>query len=159
MIDPVDLEACREAIRHGSVSFHAASKLLPGKVRDPALALYAFCRVADDEVDLTNDKRRAVDGLRDRLAWVYEGRPRNAPSDRASNLDRMLRIVRRIDQSNDDEIEVVRLENASAAEIIRTLPSLTIPICWLVSMNSRLSPNLSIRSTPSVNLSVRNWAP
>ncbi|MEC8197179.1 MAG: squalene/phytoene synthase family protein, partial [Pseudomonadota bacterium] len=52
MIDPQDIEFCRDAIRHGSLSFHAASRLLPASVRDPALALYAFCRLADDEVDL-----------------------------------------------------------------------------------------------------------
>ena len=46
-------------------------------------------------------------------------------SDRASNVDRMLRIIRRIDQSNDDDIEVVRLEHASAAEIVRVLTALT----------------------------------
>ena len=46
-------------------------------------------------------------------------------SDRASNVDRMLRIIRRIDQSNDDEIEIVRLEHASAAEIVRVLTALT----------------------------------
>ncbi|MDC1258667.1 squalene/phytoene synthase family protein, partial [Planktomarina temperata] len=44
-------EHCRNVIRTGSLSFHAASKLLPASVRDPALALYAFCRLADDEVD------------------------------------------------------------------------------------------------------------
>ena len=48
MIDPRDLDTCTEMIRHGSLSFHAASKLLPRRVRDPALALYAFCRLADD---------------------------------------------------------------------------------------------------------------
>ena len=48
MIAPADLETCRAAIRTGSLSFHAASRLLPSQVRDPALALYAFCRVADD---------------------------------------------------------------------------------------------------------------
>ncbi len=78
-----DLEACREAIRHGSVSFHAASRLLPKKVRDPALALYAFCRLADDEVDLKAEKREAVLRLRDRLDYVYAGQPKNAPADRA----------------------------------------------------------------------------
>lgn len=83
MIDPVDLEHCREAIRHGSLSFHAASHLLPKKVRDPALALYAFCRLADDEVDLKADKVRSVLRLRDRLDRVYEGRPENAAPDRA----------------------------------------------------------------------------
>ena len=60
MMNPRDLDACTEAIRHGSLSFHAASKLLPKKVRDPALALYAFCRLADDEVDLKAEKVEAV---------------------------------------------------------------------------------------------------
>jgi hypothetical protein len=73
MIDPRDLEACTEAIRHGSLSFHAASKLLPKNVRDPVLALYAFCRLADDEVDLKSEKIEAVLRLRDRLELVYDG--------------------------------------------------------------------------------------
>ena len=67
MIAPPDLHHCREAIRTGSLSFHAASKLLPAKVRDPALALYAFCRLADDAVDDSHDKAPAVLALRDRL--------------------------------------------------------------------------------------------
>lgn len=83
MMDPRDLEACTEAIRHGSLSFHAASKLLPKPVRDPALALYAFCRLADDEVDLKAEKVDAVLRLRDRLDLVYAGRPRDAAPDRA----------------------------------------------------------------------------
>ncbi|WP_223421460.1 15-cis-phytoene synthase [Tateyamaria pelophila] len=83
MMDPRDLEACNEAIRHGSLSFHAASKLLPKHVRDPALALYAFCRLADDEVDLKAEKADAVLRLRDRLDMVYDGRPENAAPDRA----------------------------------------------------------------------------
>jgi phytoene synthase len=87
MIAPADMDACREMIRTGSLSFHAASRVLPGCVRAPALALYAFCRVADDEVDegpdTPEDKTRAVLSLRDRLDAVYAGRPRNAPADRA----------------------------------------------------------------------------
>ena len=83
MIDPKDMDHCREAIRTGSLSFHAASRLLPASVRDPALALYAFCRLADDEVDEGDHKARAVLQLRDRLDDVYAGRPRNAPEDRA----------------------------------------------------------------------------
>jgi phytoene synthase len=83
MIAPQDMHACREAIRTGSLSFHAASKLLPAKVRDPALALYAFCRLADDAVDDSDDKAPAVLALRDRLDLVYAGRPRNAAADRA----------------------------------------------------------------------------
>ena len=83
MIAPSDMEHCREAIRTGSLSFHAASRLLPARVRDPALALYAFCRLADDAVDDSDDKAPAVLGLRDRLDLVFEGRPRNASADRA----------------------------------------------------------------------------
>lgn len=86
MIPPDDLAACRAAIRQGSRSFHAASLMMPARVRDPALALYAFCRLADDAVDDAADRRggaRAVAALRDRLDRVYAGRPRNAPADRA----------------------------------------------------------------------------
>jgi 15-cis-phytoene synthase len=78
-----DLDHCREAIRHGSLSFHAASRLLPTRVRDPALALYAFCRLADDAVDLHEEKPAAVLRLRDRLDLIYRGTPRDAPADRA----------------------------------------------------------------------------
>jgi len=46
-------------------------------------------------------------------------------SDRAANVTRMLSIVRRIDQSNDEDVEVVRLEHASAAEIVRIMTALT----------------------------------
>ena len=78
-----DLEHCRAVIKTGSLSFHAASKLLPQKVRDPALALYAFCRLADDEVDEGREKARAVLELSARLEDAYAGKPRNAPEDRA----------------------------------------------------------------------------
>jgi len=83
MIASADMDHCRAAIRAGSLSFHTASLLLPAKVRDPALALYAFCRLADDAVDDSDDKGPAVLGLRDRLDLVYAGRPRNAAADRA----------------------------------------------------------------------------
>ena len=46
-----DLAACRAQLAHGSRTFLAASLLLPRAVREPACALYAFCRQADDEVD------------------------------------------------------------------------------------------------------------
>ncbi|GAA4227077.1 phytoene synthase [Sagittula marina] len=83
MIAPKDLEHCVESIRHGSRSFHAASRLLPARVRNPALALYAFCRLADDAVDLQSAKGDAVLRLHDRLDKAYAGRPKDAPADRA----------------------------------------------------------------------------
>ncbi|SIO50263.1 phytoene synthase [Rhodovulum sp. ES.010] len=83
MIDPADLAHCEASIRTGSYSFHAASKLLPDRVRNPALALYAFCRLTDDAVDLTTEKTAAVLMLGERLDLIYRGQPRNAPTDRA----------------------------------------------------------------------------
>lgn len=83
MIGAEDMEACRAMIRTGSLSFHAASRLLPARVRDPALALYAFCRVADDDVDEVQDKAHAVLRLRERLDLIYAGRPEARASDRA----------------------------------------------------------------------------
>ena len=50
-INSYDLEECKLLIKEGSHSFYAASKLLPKYVRDPAIVLYAFCRIADDVVD------------------------------------------------------------------------------------------------------------
>ena len=45
-------------------------------------------------------------------------------SDRASNVSRMMRIIQRIDQGGDEEIDIIRLENASAAEIVRVVNAL-----------------------------------
>ena len=78
-----DLAVCQQAIRTGSLSFHAASKLLPKSVRDPALVLYAFCRLADDAVDEGRDPVQAVLRLQERLDRAYADRPFDAPIDRA----------------------------------------------------------------------------
>jgi general secretion pathway protein D len=46
-------------------------------------------------------------------------------SDRAGNVARMVSIIRRIDLSSEDDIEVVPLQHASSAEVVRVLTSLT----------------------------------
>ena len=46
-------------------------------------------------------------------------------SDRAANVARMINIIRRIDQASDEDIEVVPLEHASAAEIVRIMTALS----------------------------------
>ena len=46
-------------------------------------------------------------------------------SDRAANVSRMISIIRRIDQASDEDIEVVSLQHASAAEIVRIMTALT----------------------------------
>lgn len=89
-----DLAACRAMLRTGSRSFHAAATLLPRSVRDPACAVYAFCRVADDAVDgdgatapggvtARGGGEAAVARLRERLGRAYAGRPLPRPEDRA----------------------------------------------------------------------------
>ena len=88
---PGDLDACRTLLRGGSRTFYAASLLLPSRVRDPAIALYAFCRVADDAVDLAQEDglstataaARALERLHTRLERVYAGNPLPQPADRA----------------------------------------------------------------------------
>lgn len=45
-------------------------------------------------------------------------------SDRAANIDRIIDIIQRIDQPSSGEIEIVRLENAVASDLVRVLTSL-----------------------------------
>ncbi|HYC10506.1 MAG TPA: type II secretion system secretin GspD, partial [Steroidobacteraceae bacterium] len=45
-------------------------------------------------------------------------------TDHASNVDRMIRIIRRIDQVGNQDVEVMPLSNAGAAEIVRVVNSL-----------------------------------
>jgi phytoene synthase len=82
-VRPADLEACRALLREGSKSFFAASLLLPRDVREAATALYAFCRLADDAIDLADDPAGALVALRQRLDAIYARRPFDHPVDRA----------------------------------------------------------------------------
>lgn len=77
-----DLDACRGALRGGSKTFFAASLILPGNVRGPATALYAFCRAVDDAIDLAPEPARALDTVRRRLRRIYDGGPFDDAVDR-----------------------------------------------------------------------------
>jgi phytoene synthase len=88
-----DLAVCRALLAEGSKSFALASRLLPRRVRDPATALYAFCRVADDEVD--DESAQQLDTIADlalRVDQIYRGRPREGSVDRA-----LARVVEQTD--------------------------------------------------------------
>lgn len=80
---------CRNQLKNGSRSFHAAAFLLPVKYREPASALYAFCRVADDLIDGPGDTDAALEELYDRLDSIYRGFPQDHMCDRA-----LARVVR-----------------------------------------------------------------
>ena len=45
-------------------------------------------------------------------------------SDRAANVNRIQRIIARIDQAGDSDVEIVPLQNASSAEIVRVITTL-----------------------------------
>ncbi len=46
-------------------------------------------------------------------------------SDHASNVNRVMKIISRIDQVGDADVEVIPMQNASATEVVRVLTSLT----------------------------------
>lgn len=77
-----DIAVCRGHLSNGSKTFHLASFALPRALREAAIALYAFCRVADDDVDLGGG-RLALPVLEERLERVYAGRPLASAIDRA----------------------------------------------------------------------------
>ncbi len=78
-----DLDVCRALLKGGSRSFYAASFLLPRETRDPATALYAFCRLADDAVDEGEGNPNVIAELKSRVAHVYAGNPLPHGVDRA----------------------------------------------------------------------------
>jgi phytoene synthase len=78
-----DLAACRARLRHGSKSFDLASRLLPRQVREPTAVLYAFCREADDLVDLEGGRSDAIQALDARLDRIYAIRPADDSVERA----------------------------------------------------------------------------
>lgn len=81
--DAADLAACRALLSTGSRTFYAASFLLPRQIREPASALYAFCRLADDVIDLGDNSEAALASLYKRLDRAYAGEPEDTPADRA----------------------------------------------------------------------------
>jgi phytoene synthase len=78
-----DLKHCRGLLRSGSRSFFAASLLLPQRTRNAAVSLYAFCRLADDAIDDSDDPGLALQLLHQRVEAIYSGTPQDFSADRA----------------------------------------------------------------------------
>lgn len=81
-----DLQACVAMMQGGSKTFFAASRLLPLRVRAGAIALYAFCRVADDLVDQPGGGEASVRVLHARLDRIYASTPTDCVEDHALSL-------------------------------------------------------------------------
>jgi phytoene synthase len=82
-VSDADHAFCRRQIRVGSRTFAAASLLLPSALRQAAIALYGFCRLSDDLVDVEGGAMAAVTDLRHRLELAYRGTPKDCSTDRA----------------------------------------------------------------------------
>ena len=76
------IEQCRASIAQHSKSFSLASKLLPVSARDETAAVYAYCRRADDLIDLISDRppSELVTSLRSELDSIYRGEAQSEPA-------------------------------------------------------------------------------
>jgi phytoene synthase len=75
-----EIELFRRTITRHSKSFSLAARLLAPSCRDDAVVLYAWCRAADDAVDLARpeEQKQAVERLRKELASLYRGESQSA---------------------------------------------------------------------------------
>jgi phytoene synthase len=73
---------CRRILARHSKSFALAARLLPPAQRDALAAIYAWCREADDAVDLAAPfaQPHLVRNLTVELASIYAGAPQHRPS-------------------------------------------------------------------------------
>ena len=85
-LDSANLDACVAMMKGGSKTFFAASRLLPPRIRTAAIALYAFCRVADDLVDEAPAGEAPLAVLNHRLDMIYAGTPQDHVEDHALHL-------------------------------------------------------------------------
>lgn len=83
---PDSLQACATMMQGGSKTFFAASRLLPLRIRKASIALYAFCRVADDLVDEAAPGDAPVEALKERLDLIYAGTPQDFVEDHALSM-------------------------------------------------------------------------
>ncbi len=86
----------RLARRSGS-NFFYAFLCLPRRQRDAIYAVYAFCRIVDDAVDLGRDReeqRRELGRWREEIARVYGGAPEHPAAQRLQEAIRSFLIPR-----------------------------------------------------------------
>jgi phytoene synthase len=123
-VTPEQLRTCRQVIAVHSKSFALASRLLPQDTRDDACAVYAWCRHADDAVDLVSaaEQPAALRRIRDELGNIYAGKVQpNAV------LDAFQEVVmrRRIPREYPDELlagmemDVVGAEYGSVDDLLK----------------------------------------
>lgn len=96
-MNPSAIRECQQIIDVHSRSFSLAARFLSPEVHDRAVVLYAWCRRADDAIDLTGpeDGPAELARLRDELDLVYGAEPLGDPVLNAfREVTRMGRIAR-----------------------------------------------------------------
>ncbi len=61
---------------------------------------------------------------------------------RAATVDRLVEIVRRVDKAGDQEVDIIRLKYASAAEMVRVVQAVTQSPATKGASSSMLTPNV-----------------
>jgi phytoene synthase len=85
--------------RKSRSNFFYAFLCLPRPQREAIYAVYAFCRIVDDAVDLEpnrDEQRRALAAWRAEIARVYEGRPEHPAAQRLQEAIRTFAIPRAV---------------------------------------------------------------
>ena len=77
-----DYKYCEDVIKKNSKSFYKAFSVLPKEKRNSVYAIYAFCRFADDSIDLYNSMEKLTE-LEDSLDRLTEGDTPDTPVFRA----------------------------------------------------------------------------
>ncbi len=138
-----DLDACVRMMRTGSRTFFAASRLLPPRMRSASIALYAFCRVADDLVDEGVSPSDSLAQLSNRLDDIYADRPQPLVEDRALSavvhqyqlprplLDALLEGFTWDAQAR--RYETIEEVHAYAARVAGSVGAM---MCWLMGVRS-----------------------
>jgi general secretion pathway protein D len=85
-------------------------------------------------------------------------------TDRASNVARIQRIVNRVDQTGNNNVEVIPLQNATAGDLVRTLNALTAgqPADAAAGLTARVvaddrTNSILISGDPSQRLRIATW--
>ena len=83
--------------RKSRSNFFYAFLCLPRPQREAIYAVYAFCRIVDDAVDMGHDRaaqRKELERWRGEIALVFEGRPEHPAAQRLQEAVRLFRIPR-----------------------------------------------------------------
>src|SRR5215510_2216637 len=83
--------------RKSRSNFFYAFLCLPRPQREAIYAVYAFCRIVDDAVDMGHDRaaqRKELERWRGEIALVFEGRPEHPAAQRLQDAVRLFRIPR-----------------------------------------------------------------